>query len=91
MDREAGASRYAITVLLYLSAVTIYGVGVLEKEMYAQEQDAKVRNRPGSRKCGDQDNLIFGAIRTKFSTCSWLSASRYIFGHSQEPSIMGTR
>ena len=34
MDIEAGATRYAVTVLVYLSAVTIYGVSRLERNTY---------------------------------------------------------
>lgn len=40
MDVEAGATRYAVTILVYLSAVTIYGVS---EEVSAQGQTA---NRP---------------------------------------------
>lgn len=90
MDVEAGATRYAITILVYLSAVTIYGVNYLKDEVSAQGHKAKVRGRLEYQKRGDQDGSTRGANRTRFSTCSWLSASQCIFWHSQKPSIMRT-
>lgn len=36
MDVEAGASRYAVTILVYLSGVTIYGVSSLEENVANQ-------------------------------------------------------
>ena len=35
MDVEAGATRYAVTVLVYLTAVTIYGVSRSREEVIA--------------------------------------------------------
>ena len=36
MDVEAGATRYAVTVLVYLTAVTIYGVSRSTESVLAQ-------------------------------------------------------
>ena len=34
MDIEAGATRYALTVLVYLTAVTLYSVRVIRSDCY---------------------------------------------------------
>lgn len=47
MDVRAGASRYAVTALLYLTAVTIYGVS---KEPAEKRVDANGWTDPGARK-----------------------------------------
>ena len=69
MDIEAGATRYAVTVLVYLSAVTIYGVSRLERNIYTKDHKANVFVRQGYPKRGDQDGLIRGATHIKYSTC----------------------
>ena len=42
MDVEAGATRYAITIVLYLTAVTVYSVSWLENEVFAKDHSANV-------------------------------------------------
>ena len=92
MDVEAGATRYAVTVLVYLSAVTIYGVSRLERNTYTYTKDHKsnVFLRQEYPKRGDRDGLTRGATHIRFSTCSWLLVSRSIFRHSQKHLIMLT-
>lgn len=81
MDIEAGAARYALTVLLYLSAVTIYGASCSKQRAPAPVRNANLHDRPEFRKRGDQDGLTRGDNRTRFFTCSWLLASQCTFRH----------
>ena len=58
MDVEAGATRYAVTVLVYLSAVTIYGVSRLERNTYTYTKTT----RPTSSLDKDTRSVATGTV-----------------------------
>lgn len=91
MDDEAGASRYALTVLVYVTAVTIYAVretGVKKERSDCKGSFELTAYRFECRKHGGLDGLIYGGIRIRYSMCSWLWGLRFISRPLQRLSII---
>ena len=72
MDLEAGATRYAMTIVVYLSAVTIYAVSFTMGRgcvLFVQGHDADIYGRREFRRNGDRGILTNGDNRIRFFMC----------------------
>lgn len=77
MDDEAAASRYALTVAVYVIAVTIYAVR--ETSIFKIRLSGILTAcRFECRKHGGLEGSIYGDIRIRYSMCSWLWGLQFI-------------
>ena len=91
MDIEAGATRYLLTIGVYLTAVTTYAVRRPQLLVSSLEGIYSRLFRHAYQKSGGPGSLTSGVIRINYFMYSWPLASQYISPPLPKRSIIRKR